>query len=435
MKKPYAREDFSSDTDQWFEEISDLNGSDVDMVAFAQDIKSGKVKPTESGLKRFCDRFFEVGYHSLDEQIRKILAREYSGEFRNLYGDHSVVSEFFSLFQQAVMYNADLSGEFVYDYRQRSKQHGLKKGDKTFIDTGRGEMWVEYAGEEHGELLVYFYPEGSGKGGRMPVSALKRIDQSLYEAVQQWLSGTPRPRGRQRNSCREKGEYVKIFLRGDETVIEVMDESHVYVYPVGSAKKGSPWAVGQLDRMSPGLAADVDAWICEDKDIYEGDYKVRAKQRPYPENFINAGIYLSFADEDLITQNAEEDGYSPEDIDWDAIMEAQSAAEFAFEDFVKSHAISARNEGHDGNGSFLVNADFEYARDLAEFIRKTGSVLDSNFRPGQAVIDLYEIFIPEIDKAVSKFGKLAADSVFYDLRVEVFADVNDEDAEILEDLI
>jgi len=104
-EKTELHEDFSKESDIWSEKLTDK--SDDILKALATKIADGKLKPTEKNYEIFKSEIAKskATPKELTDFVKKIDDGEYSSEFKKVYGSHSQVSELFSFFRQAVLYN------------------------------------------------------------------------------------------------------------------------------------------------------------------------------------------------------------------------------------------------------------------------------------------------------------------------------------------
>lgn len=105
-------DNFNADSEKWFSKLADFNKDEkvpVELTKLANDIKSGTLKPTEKGFEKFSKTvnaaLSGVQLSGLKWQIENIRKGKYKREFKKIYGDHSQVSELFSIFKQAALYH------------------------------------------------------------------------------------------------------------------------------------------------------------------------------------------------------------------------------------------------------------------------------------------------------------------------------------------
>lgn len=114
------RESFNSDIDIWFDPLSDASEKYFEgggypkfemLDELAMQIQQKKLKPTQKGfdvLKQAISKLpsTDPAYKALQSMFLTITPQSYKKEFKKWEGEHSVLSELFSLFRQAVEYYA-----------------------------------------------------------------------------------------------------------------------------------------------------------------------------------------------------------------------------------------------------------------------------------------------------------------------------------------
>jgi hypothetical protein len=107
-------EDYDSDVNSWFDDLAD---TDIpELRALAQDIASGKLKPTSEGFNTFKNVIQQVlrssgeqpALETLQGMISAIDGGKYKSEFKLKFGDTSQVSNLFSDFRQSVLYSKEV---------------------------------------------------------------------------------------------------------------------------------------------------------------------------------------------------------------------------------------------------------------------------------------------------------------------------------------
>ncbi len=105
-------ENFSKDTDDWFDALSAKPSKDPAVAALLKIVKG---KPGEGALRKFAAGVAKIKDKKvakpLQAFVKGITGGKYSKEFKKLVGAHSQTSELFSLFRQAATYNESAEGD------------------------------------------------------------------------------------------------------------------------------------------------------------------------------------------------------------------------------------------------------------------------------------------------------------------------------------
>ena len=264
--KDNLKEDFSKDSDKWFDLISNEANLNPKIKKLAMDIKDGKIKPTQQGFDKFYKELQLLPSNLmivLDEFIDDVESGKYDSEFKNKYGKNSQVSEIMSLFRQAVLYNESYKSKGLNKrkFKERKKvstQYEVMEAIKKALEYNYDELSSDFelypykSNEALSEVPSDFAP------GFIPYTDGGFQVTGYLGVSQVWSSGNvPRPKEAQKNIDRiidYNLEYAKeSFMDEYPDIVEELGEDMINyhdLYDKGYGNEAEELSEYEMDFLS-----------------------------------------------------------------------------------------------------------------------------------------------------------------------------------------